>query len=87
MKRETGSPVERGWLLIVNCGHMCENMLTAKFDYNHYTQTTQFSQSTLSKAPPPSAARTDTFFHIVDVFFVISGGMHVSQNSGGLVTL
>ncbi len=44
-------------------------MLTAKSNYNHYTQTMQFSRSALSQAPPPATARIDTIFHVLDAFF------------------
>ncbi len=43
-------------------------MLMDKSKYNHYTQTTQISRSTVNKAPPASTAQTDTFFYVLDVF-------------------
>ncbi len=49
-------------------------MLTAKSNYNHCTQTTQFARSTLSKAPPSSAAQIAKFFHVLDAFFEFQGG-------------
>ncbi len=36
---------------------------------NRYTQTMQFSRTTLSKAPPPNAGRIDTCFRVLDAFF------------------
>ncbi len=41
---------------------------------SHHTQTTQFSWSALSKALPPSAARINTFFHVLDAFFEFQEG-------------
>ncbi len=47
-------------------------MLTAKSNYNLYTQIMPFPQSTLRKVPPPSAAQTDTLFYLLDAFFFLN---------------
>ncbi len=62
-------------------------MLTAKSTHNHNTQTTEFSHSTLSKAPPPNAAQIYTFIHVADVHFLNFRQDARQPKLRGLVTL
>ncbi len=56
-------------------------MLTAKSNYNHYLNYT-ILPSTLSKAPPPSAAGIDKFFHVLDACFEFQKGRTSAKTLG-----
>ncbi len=42
----------------------------------------QVSRATLSKAPPPRAARIDTFFHALDAFSEFREGCTLTKTLG-----